>query len=93
MAAEMTRVLIVGAGTMGQQIAVACRRHGFEVALYDVDPNALAAAGRQAAQRVSGFQTDPRLAAERARILAELRVITDPVAAAAGIDLLIEAVP
>ena len=34
-AAEIRRVLVVGAGTMGRQIALQCATHGFEVVLLD----------------------------------------------------------
>lgn len=41
MAEKITKVLIVGAGTMGQQIASVCALHGVSVALYDVSDDAL----------------------------------------------------
>jgi len=87
------RVLIVGAGTMGQQIAVACQLAGLDVVLYDTNPQALDAAQRDAERRALGFQPDQAVVANRTRILSQLRIVTDPRAAAAGIDLLIEAVP
>ncbi|HUQ69883.1 MAG TPA: 3-hydroxyacyl-CoA dehydrogenase NAD-binding domain-containing protein [Planctomycetaceae bacterium] len=87
------RVLIVGAGTMGQQIAVACRLAGLDVVLYDANPQALDVAHRDAERRAFGFQPNPVVVANRARILSQLRIVTDPCSAAAGIDLLIEAVP
>jgi 3-hydroxybutyryl-CoA dehydrogenase len=87
------RVLIVGAGTMGRQIAVACRLADLDVVLYDTNPQSLAAAGREADFRAGGFRPDPVVVAHRARILSQLHVVTDLHAAAAGIDLLIEAVP
>lgn len=34
-------VLVVGAGTMGRQIAWQCATHSFQVSLTDIDPNAL----------------------------------------------------
>ncbi|MDZ4686145.1 MAG: 3-hydroxyacyl-CoA dehydrogenase NAD-binding domain-containing protein [Planctomycetaceae bacterium] len=87
------RVLIVGAGTMGQQIAVACRLAGLDVVLYDANPQALNVAQRDAERRGCGFQPDPAVVANRSRILSQLRIDTDPRTAAAGVDLLIEAVP
>ncbi len=38
---EIERVLIIGAGTMGKQIAVPCLVHGCEVVLYDVNSSML----------------------------------------------------
>jgi 3-hydroxybutyryl-CoA dehydrogenase len=43
----MNCVLVAGAGTMGQQIALQCATHGCRVILYDIAQDALAAAGAQ----------------------------------------------
>ncbi|HZD79118.1 MAG TPA: 3-hydroxyacyl-CoA dehydrogenase NAD-binding domain-containing protein [Actinomycetota bacterium] len=40
---DVRPVLIVGAGTMGQQIGLQCAMHGYEVVLHDVQPSALRA--------------------------------------------------
>ncbi len=40
-------VLIVGSGTMGQQIALQCAMHGYQVLAYDVAPQALSTATAQ----------------------------------------------
>lgn len=40
-AAEVRRVFIIGAGTMGTQIATLCAKAGFAVAVFDNDPRAL----------------------------------------------------
>ena len=32
------KILVVGAGTMGQQIALQCAMHGYEVHVYDIAP-------------------------------------------------------
>ena len=42
---------MVGAGTMGQQIALQCAMHGYEVALYDIAPAMLETARR----RIDGY--------------------------------------
>ena len=44
------RVAVIGAGTMGRQIALQIARHGFAVNLYDVDGAAL----DEARKRISG---------------------------------------
>ena len=38
---EIRHVLIVGAGTMGQQIGLQCAIHGYAVLLYDIAPKML----------------------------------------------------
>ena len=38
---DVRRVLIIGSGTMGQQIGLQCATHGYDVVLYDIDPTAL----------------------------------------------------
>ena len=44
---DIQRVLVVGAGTIGQQIALQCAMHGYEVSLYDVSQDALRRATAQ----------------------------------------------
>lgn len=44
---DVRRVLIVGAGTMGQQIGLQCAMHGYNVTLYDIAPGTLEAAMTQ----------------------------------------------
>ena len=41
--ADVRRVLIVGSGTMGLQIGLQCATHGYDVAMYDLEPAALEA--------------------------------------------------
>jgi 3-hydroxybutyryl-CoA dehydrogenase len=38
---EIHTVLVIGAGTLGSQIALQCAMHGFEVNLYDISDKAL----------------------------------------------------
>ena len=38
---DIKNVLIVGSGTMGQQIGFQCAMHGFKVTMYDVRKEAL----------------------------------------------------
>jgi len=88
------RVLIVGAGTMGQQIGWQCAAHGCEVVLYDV----AAAMLDDAQRRVAGYAADliaqgvitpEQCEAAQRRISAT----TDPRRAAQEIDLVSESVP
>ncbi len=91
---DVRRVLVVGSGTMGQQIALQCATHGYRVVLHDIDPAALQAGMARirafADEQVrSGLLDD----AGRARALAAITTTTDPVAAAVDVDLLSESVP
>lgn len=88
------RVAVIGAGTMGRQIALQIARSGLPVALYDADPAALERA--QAAQRewVAGWVADGTHAAtDEGAIFARLHYETELGAATRGVDLAIEAVP
>lgn len=87
------RVLIIGSGTMGQQIGLQCATHGYRVMLYDIDSSKLDSAMQQlkiyAAQLVaSGRFTQIAMNDSVARI----RTTTDPETAAQA-DLVSESVP
>jgi 3-hydroxybutyryl-CoA dehydrogenase len=89
---RIERVAIVGAGTMGGGIAIGCLAAGLPTTLVDVSQAALAAAGR----RIDGFfqrgVVKGRLEADAAEAaMARFETSVDP-AAAAGADLVIEAV-
>ena len=71
-------VLIVGAGTMGRQIAWQCATHGFDVTLTDADPAALEQATTAVARFAAGAvgagalgEADARAALGRLRATAE----------------------
>lgn len=91
---QIRRVAVIGAGTMGRQIALQIARHGFGVTLYDIDSDALAAA--EQAQRAivaewvaSGRVTD----SAEADIFDNLSHSADLRSACRDVDLAIEAVP
>ena len=91
---DIHTVLVVGAGTMGQQIALQCAMHNYTVHLYDVKAEALATAQTRIeayAQEItaSGLRT----AADMQAALARIFTTTNPAEAAAGADLLSESVP
>jgi 3-hydroxybutyryl-CoA dehydrogenase len=91
---EIRRVVIVGAGTMGQQIGFQCAGHGFDVVLYDVTLAALDAAQERIANYAKGLIADGVISAEvRDAALMRITVTTDPAIASADADLLCEAVP
>ncbi len=89
-AEDIHTVLVVGAGTMGGQIALQCAIHGLDVRLYDVS----AAALESGMARVGGYAR--HLIAEGradADVLQRLTPTTDLAAAAAAADLVSESVP
>ncbi len=91
---HIQRVLVIGAGTMGQQIAVQCARHGLEVAVYDVKPEALERARVQIAAYTRELEAEGGLeAAEAAALLARVRLTADPRAAGREAELVSESVP
>lgn len=79
---ELRRVLIVGTGEMGRQIAASCFRTGYAVTLYDASEDSLRAA-LTACEAVAESDNDRQ----------RLRVTSDPAAAGYDADLLIESVP
>lgn len=91
---DVRRVVILGSGTMGQQIGFQCAAHGFDVVLYDVDAPALASAQ----ERLSGYAdwlVGQGAVSEQVRDAAKARITPTPDAsvAAADADLISEAVP
>ena len=91
-ARPVSRAAVLGAGMMGAGIAYACARAGIEVVLTDVDPEA-AARGKEHSERLLAKQVGRgRLSPEEAEaVLALITPTADP-AAAAGAELVIEAV-
>jgi 3-hydroxybutyryl-CoA dehydrogenase len=91
---EVRRVVIVGAGTMGQQIGFQCAGHGFDVVLYDVSAGALESAQKRIAAYAEGLITGGVITADvREAALARITMTTDQSVAAADADLLSEAIP
>ena len=58
-AGDIRRVLVVGAGTMGQQIGLQCAAHGLEVVMLDADPAALERARAGLAGLAAFAASDP----------------------------------
>ena len=91
---EVRRVLVVGAGTMGQQIGFQCAGHGVDVVLYDVAPAALESARARIAAYADGLVAGGVITSEtRDTALARITMTGDPSQAAADVDLLTEAIP
>jgi 3-hydroxybutyryl-CoA dehydrogenase len=91
---DIKKVLIVGSGTMGQQIGFQCAAHGYGVSLYDIDEAALEKAAARLATYAESLITGGHLerpAAEKA--LAGIATTTDATEAAREADLISESVP
>jgi hypothetical protein len=91
---DIQKVLIIGSGTMGRQIAFQCAAHGYGVTLYDIDETALEKASRRLASYAENLITGGHLERRTAEeALAGIATTTDAVQAAADADLLSESVP
>lgn len=91
---DIKKILVVGGGTMGQQIAFQCAGHGYRVTLYDIAPQAL----DKARQRLGGYAdyliAEGHLDRQRAdAALANLTFTSDAGEAGRDADLLSESVP
>lgn len=86
------RVLVVGAGAMGSQIAMVCALAGLDVVLQDVDQDALDRAGAQLAERMARNVGKGRLTqAESDAAFVRLSTAVELAGAAADVDFVIEA--
>ena len=91
---EVRRVVVVGCGTMGQQIGFQCAGHGLDVVLYDIAPGALESARERIDAYAERLIAGGVIAVEvRDSALARITMTTDASAAAVDADLLSEAVP
>lgn len=89
----MTTLLVVGAGSMGAQIAQQAALHGVDVLLQDVSPEQLQKAVDQNRGHLARRVEKRKLAQTEAdAALARVQVTTDLGAAAAGADIVIEAI-
>jgi 3-hydroxybutyryl-CoA dehydrogenase len=89
-AAAIQRVLVLGAGTMGGQIALQCAVHGLDVSLYDNDPQAL----ESGMARVRGYARHLEAAGRlEPGALDRITPTADLAAAAATADLVSESIP
>ena len=91
---EVTRILAIGAGTMGHQIGFLCAVKGYTVVIYDIDAALLDAAAARLDRLADQFIRRGRLAeGEKPSVLARITFTTDPEAAAADVDIVTESVP
>jgi 3-hydroxybutyryl-CoA dehydrogenase len=91
---DIKRVLILGAGTMGQQIGLQCAIHGYKVVHYDLSQEILDQALQRIARLGSWYKSTGRLTeAGLEKALARISATPDPAKAAQDVDLISESVP
>jgi 3-hydroxybutyryl-CoA dehydrogenase len=89
---NINHIAVIGAGTMGNGIAQVCATYGYQVTLIDVVPEQLDLAMASIKKSVEKLHSKGRLTDEqREAALTNITTATD-IAAAAGADLVIEAV-
>ncbi|MDP9365971.1 MAG: 3-hydroxyacyl-CoA dehydrogenase family protein [Chloroflexota bacterium] len=100
-AEPINRVAVVGAGTMGRQIAALVAASGRNVALHDADPGALERAHPTLRREMATLPIAPQYRHHEHRlppppdpdaVLARIRPVADLAVAVDGVDLVIEAV-
>lgn len=90
---SVQRVLIVGLGTMGQQVALECARHGLDVTLYDVSSDQAVLCRKNQAAQLRQWIRDGRVDAAAVSEIMRLQTFApDADSAARDCDLLIECV-
>ncbi len=93
-AEDIHNVLVVGAGTMGGQIALQCAMHCLDVSLHDTDPIALRKGMVRIERYVNNLVAAGRLSPEEGQAaLGRINPASDLAAAAAAADLVSESVP
>lgn len=91
---DVKKVLIIGGGTMGQQISVPCAIGGYDVVIYDIKDEVLRTARERIGRLVQGFVDWKKITPEEAdAALARISMTTDAAAAAADADIVSESVP
>ncbi|TAL31133.1 MAG: 3-hydroxyacyl-CoA dehydrogenase [Spirochaetes bacterium] len=91
---DVKKVLIIGAGTMGQQISVPCALGGYEVVIYDIKEEMLQTARRRIQNIFKGSVDWKKITqAESDAAFARISYTTDATHAAANADLVSESVP
>ena len=91
---DIKKVLILGAGTMGQQIGLQCAMNGYEVVYYDLNQEILDKAVKRVTKLANWYASTSRLTPEQLQqTLARIRTATDPAEAAKDADIISESVP
>ncbi|PIP40463.1 MAG: 3-hydroxybutyryl-CoA dehydrogenase [Desulfobacterales bacterium CG23_combo_of_CG06-09_8_20_14_all_51_8] len=91
---DIKTVLIVGSGTMGQQIGFQCAVSGFDVIMYDIAEEMLATAAGRLEKLAKNYKAGGRLTGETAAAArGRITMTTDPRKAGANADFVSESVP
>ncbi|MGC8660418.1 MAG: 3-hydroxyacyl-CoA dehydrogenase [Desulfomonilaceae bacterium] len=91
---EIKRVLILGAGTMGQQIGFLCASHGYRVVLHDLSEDILASALNRIKNMGEWLVSTERMEADDLpKALANIELVADPKIAAVDVDFVSESLP
>ena len=91
---DIRKVLVVGAGTMGQQIALQVSLYGFDVCLYDIQKDILNNARRRIKDLGQKLIQDRKWTNKQIeQALGRIKFTTDPEEAAYNADFLSESVP
>ena len=91
---DIRRILIAGAGTMGQQIALHFALHGCEVVMYDIEDAALKKALSRIRKMAGSFAYHQQITQEEAdAVMGRITATTVAEEAAVDIDLISESVP
>jgi 3-hydroxybutyryl-CoA dehydrogenase len=91
---DIKKVLLLGAGTMGQQISIPCALAGFDVVIYDINEDALKKAMDGIPKIMAGMVLWKKATQDEAdAALKRISTTTDPEAAAKDADIISESVP
>ena len=91
---DMKKVVLLGAGTMGQQISVPCSLSGYDVVIYDINADALAKAMERIPEIFKGFVLWKKCTQDEAdAAIKRISTTTDAELAAKGADIINESVP
>jgi 3-hydroxybutyryl-CoA dehydrogenase len=91
---DIKKVLILGAGTMGQQIGLQCAMNGYQTVYYDLSPEILDKAVKRVAKLANWYASTGRLTQEQLReTMARITSTADPAEAAEDVDFVNESVP
>jgi 3-hydroxybutyryl-CoA dehydrogenase len=91
---DIRRVLVIGAGTMGQEIGFISAVYGYHVTIYDIDPKMLEVAIQVVRSYAGQLVNDGRLTADESDgVLRRIATTTNPKDAAEEADLISESVP
>jgi len=91
---DIRKILILGAGTMGQQIGLLCAFHGYDVVIYDLKKNILEDARKRIWRKADKWVLSNQFPAmDKEPALNRITMTDNLDEAAEGIDLISESVP